>query len=108
MCICACCTDGLLIIKLKQCSRLLHARCALRSRGINACETFCPAPRGCYESHHHRLWRGECAFCRARSRQDRKSTRLNSSHVSISYAVFCLKKKKKKKKRNNDVKDDII
>src|SRR5690242_21553783 len=29
---------------------------------------------------------------------DRKSTRLNSSHMSISYAVFCLKKKKKKKK----------
>src|SRR5438874_11395464 len=27
--------------------------------------------------------------------QDRKSTRLNSSHVEISYAVFCLKKKKK-------------
>src|SRR5699024_12593172 len=27
--------------------------------------------------------------------RDRKSTRLNSSHVSISYAVFCLKKKKK-------------
>src|SRR5437660_9141774 len=31
--------------------------------------------------------------------QDRKSTRLNSSHVAISYAVFCLKKKKKKKKQ---------
>src|SRR5690349_22408108 len=31
-------------------------------------------------------------------RQDRKSTRLNSSHVEISYAVFCLKKKKKIKK----------
>src|SRR5690242_21286712 len=29
--------------------------------------------------------------------QDRKSTRLNSSHMSISYAVFCLKKKKKNK-----------
>src|SRR5438045_8596273 len=29
--------------------------------------------------------------------QDRKSTRLNSSHLGISYAVFCLKKKKKKK-----------
>src|SRR5438477_1255130 len=29
----------------------------------------------------------------ARIRQDRKSTRLNSSHMSISYAVFCLKKK---------------
>src|SRR3989442_5274213 len=31
---------------------------------------------------------------RARRRGDRKSTRLNSSHVRISYAVFCLKKKK--------------
>src|SRR3712207_8657820 len=30
--------------------------------------------------------------------QDRKSTRLNSSHANISYAVFCLKKKKKQKK----------
>src|SRR5690625_6351495 len=30
------------------------------------------------------------------ARQDRKSTRLNSSHVAISYAVFCLKKKKKR------------
>src|SRR6266540_6813442 len=29
--------------------------------------------------------------------EDRKSTRLNSSHITISYAVFCLKKKKKKK-----------
>src|SRR5690625_471709 len=33
---------------------------------------------------------------RPRLTQDRKSTRLNSSHVAISYAVFCLKKKKKK------------
>src|SRR5207302_9627531 len=31
--------------------------------------------------------------------KDRKSTRLNSSHVRISYAVFCLKKKKKNKKK---------
>src|SRR5207245_3480666 len=31
--------------------------------------------------------------------EDRKSTRLNSSHGSISYAVFCLKKKKKKNKK---------
>src|SRR5438034_11258256 len=31
---------------------------------------------------------------------DRKSTRLNSSHTVISYAVFCLKKKKKRKERN--------
>src|SRR5438309_10904853 len=33
--------------------------------------------------------------------EDRKSTRLNSSHSSISYAVFCLKKKKKNKKNNS-------
>src|SRR5262245_62436366 len=31
--------------------------------------------------------------------RDRKSTRLNSSHLGISYAVFCLKKKKKKKQK---------
>src|SRR3712207_7942181 len=34
---------------------------------------------------------------RRRTERDRKSTRLNSSHANISYAVFCLKKKKKKK-----------
>src|SRR3989442_2917840 len=33
--------------------------------------------------------------CSFRPNRDRKSTRLNSSHVRISYAVFCLKKKKK-------------
>src|SRR5690349_23407811 len=36
----------------------------------------------------------------AHSSRDRKSTRLNSSHVEISYAVFCLKKKKKNKQKN--------
>src|SRR5207248_7221699 len=48
-----------------------------------------------------------CSICRIKTndkglpgfdRRDRKSTRLNSSHRTISYAVFCLKKKKKKKK----------
>src|SRR5205814_5640784 len=34
--------------------------------------------------------------------RDRKSTRLNSSHLGISYAVFCLKKKKNKKDINNN------
>src|SRR4051812_49494108 len=39
---------------------------------------------------------GSCIRLRASERRrDRKSTRLNSSHMSISYAVFCLKKKKK-------------
>src|SRR3712207_7044539 len=35
--------------------------------------------------------------------QDRKSTRLNSSHANISYAVFCLKKKKKNEKCQNTI-----
>src|SRR5690349_22074418 len=35
-------------------------------------------------------------------RQDRKSTRLNSSHVEISYAVFCLKKKKRNERPSAD------
>src|SRR5947207_6840143 len=38
------------------------------------------------------------AFARFHAREDRKSTRLNSSHTVISYAVFCLKKKKKSNK----------
>src|SRR5436309_5404718 len=39
---------------------------------------------------------------RCGTRRDRKSTRLNSSHVKISYAVFCLKKKKKNKKEKKN------
>src|SRR5690606_41586038 len=41
------------------------------------------------------------AFSRDLVTEDRKSTRLNSSHVKISYAVFCLKKKKKRSKRTH-------
>src|SRR5258707_12338511 len=40
------------------------------------------------------FWDDLAGLGRERSRQDRKSTRLNSSHANISYAVFCLKKKK--------------
>src|SRR2546426_7860628 len=62
----------------------------------------------------HRLTRGRGGLCHGSSRHwlasstgDRKSTRLNSSHLVISYAVFCLKKKKKKQQlRNQDDKDD--
>src|SRR5690606_41859048 len=53
--------------------------------------------------HHRRLGNGPVlpaalavAGRRPHLARDRKSTRLNSSHVKISYAVFCLKKKKKK------------
>src|SRR5687768_17702651 len=48
--------------------------------------------RGCTRSEHK--VGGRCAL-------DRKSTRLNSSHGYISYAVFCLKKKKNMKKNKN-------
>src|SRR2546426_6792486 len=41
--------------------------------------------------------------CGSGRRSDRKSTRLNSSHLVISYAVFCLKKKKKKKEIEYDI-----
>src|SRR5688572_31485292 len=44
------------------------------------------------------IQRGEHLRLAAEARQDRKSTRLNSSHSQISYAVFCLKKKKNKHK----------
>src|SRR5437773_4748670 len=43
----------------------------------------------------------EHARTRLKERLDRKSTRLNSSHITISYAVFCLKKKKKIKNKKN-------
>src|SRR2546422_7099459 len=43
---------------------------------------------------------GRLVVDRAYVPRDRKSTRLNSSHGYISYAVFCLKKKKKKNKRH--------
>src|SRR6266566_6898172 len=41
-------------------------------------------------------WASRCACSTSGPARDRKSTRLNSSHLVISYAVFCLKKKKKK------------
>src|SRR2546426_7893449 len=44
----------------------------------------------CRDAVYDALYRSEI-----RGREDRKSTRLNSSHLVISYAVFCLKKKKK-------------
>src|SRR5438874_6763056 len=57
-----------------------------------------------FRSRHGGLGRvlrgGDDRHHRERDQRDRKSTRLNSSHVEISYAVFCLKKKKKNKQRN--------
>src|SRR2546430_3445454 len=56
------------------------------------------AHRGSLRRHRRR--RGGRVRVRAPD-EDRKSTRLNSSHSQISYAVFCLKKKKKKNMLNN-------
>src|SRR5690625_6173555 len=44
--------------------------------------------------YHRHLRHRQVSFQPELARTDRKSTRLNSSHVAISYAVFCLKKKK--------------
>src|SRR3989440_3878615 len=50
-----------------------------------------------------RTWR-TTTLSTAAGRRDRKSTRLNSSHDQISYAVFCLKKKKKEQTRHTTTK----
>src|SRR5438067_5451369 len=52
-----------------------------------------PGERALVAEHEQLAFRGE---------EDRKSTRLNSSHVSISYAVFCLKKKNHQSVRKYD------
>src|SRR5207253_10552699 len=62
----------------------------------------CTFPRACAcascRSRRWRQWyRRGLSHSRTSRGADRKSTRLNSSHVAISYAVFCLKKKKKRK-----------
>src|SRR2546422_4591123 len=49
-----------------------------------------------------RQGRGPKLTCRSDDLIDRKSTRLNSSHGYISYAVFCLKKKKKKREHRKE------
>src|SRR2546421_9114943 len=53
------------------------------------------SPRRCSEGHPRCTRPGRDPCGRATRGGDRKSTRLNSSHDQISYAVFCLKKKKK-------------
>src|SRR5690606_40256932 len=60
-----------------------------------------PAPFTCRQQSSAGVTDSTCCSSRSHSSRhqsrDRKSTRLNSSHVKISYAVFCLKKKKRKK-----------
>src|SRR5690242_21193168 len=71
-----------------------------RSAGVGAIEVLIASPGRQAANGAELAERLEAASaCRTRilsATEDRKSTRLNSSHMSISYAVFCLKKKKKK------------
>src|SRR5207245_4859602 len=70
----------------------------LRPQAVRAGQAYpSSGPEECPEYAEHP---SSVALRRVRSAtlEDRKSTRLNSSHGSISYAVFCLKKKKKKTK----------
>src|SRR5690348_17764112 len=55
-----------------------------------------PGAAATITEYHSRLCHLFGMFTKSCDRRDRKSTRLNSSHPSISYAVFCLKKKKQK------------
>src|SRR5437868_12709184 len=67
---------------------VLHGRCWKLGEGLEVWTVL-------YESETGDVFYANCRpGFRAHRPQDRKSTRLNSSHVSISYAVFCLKKKK--------------
>src|SRR5436309_11712164 len=65
-----------------------------RSRACANCSRPCPSASTCVGDSTTAL--GQSSATSSPTPTDRKSTRLNSSHVKISYAVFCLKKKKKK------------
>src|SRR2546422_6218116 len=82
---------------------------ALRESGING--EAVPNGTGTAESHLEAARAAVAAYLKGNMRDfnlpldlDRKSTRLNSSHGYISYAVFCLKKKKKQNGRKYDKK----
>src|SRR2546426_8070607 len=63
----------------------------LLDRDVQTCRRV-----SCLLKEPHRQGDSDQQVWTSRSRRDRKSTRLNSSHLVISYAVFCLKKKKNK------------
>src|SRR2546430_15502007 len=87
------CSFFFLMIRRPPRSTLFPYTTLFRSRDLDSrrdclhswCRGLCRQDEGCRKHSTHSSWR-----------QDRKSTRLNSSHSQISYAVFCLKKKKKK------------
>src|SRR5256885_16325348 len=60
-----------------------------------------PSPAARRSAHGRPRARRQRPWRHGDRHRDRKSTRLNSSHLVISYAVFCLKKKKRKKEEYN-------
>src|SRR2546422_2480120 len=81
-------------------SRRAVGRGARRGRAAHGGDRLC---------REARRWRAGALSTAARGTGDRKSTRLNSSHGYISYAVFCLKKKKKNRQSiidNNQSRDE--
>src|SRR2546427_5672708 len=77
---------------------LFRSRAVVRPAGQGRGPAL-PVPR---QAHVHCGARGgRPVHARGDRGRDRKSTRLNSSHSQISYAVFCLKKKKKKQKQKH-------
>src|SRR5438445_12764355 len=70
--------------------RVLHSFPTRRSSDLCSC---------CLRRRRPRRKPGRSSTARQLPPQDRKSTRLNSSHANISYAVFCLKKKTKEPNR---------
>src|SRR5699024_11649512 len=76
----------------KAARNIINCKTGAYGANVSICEDICGAVQIHYNSCRNRC----CPMCQAVPKEkwiDRKSTRLNSSHVSISYAVFCLKKK---------------
>src|SRR2546426_11101108 len=71
----------------------LHDALPISIRALSIQRSICEAEDSRHPRHLRRRHREAARALRSR---DRKSTRLNSSHLVISYAVFCLKKKKQK------------
>src|SRR2546426_8766041 len=74
-------------------------RRVLDSAGVQPFHYDVPAAGG--ELGAHGMRTSSTSTASASTRIDRKSTRLNSSHLVMSYAVFCLKKKKKQQPNNS-------
>src|SRR5436309_13510938 len=87
-----------LFIKLFPCMSFLFFFFMIRRPPRSTLFPYTTLFRSLFEVFPDLVERGLDRMYRNALNGDRKSTRLNSSHVKISYAVFCLKKKKKKTK----------